>query len=399
MAPECVYAISDGSLFSVDKQTEQMRVYNRQSGLHGIGITCIHYDESGKQLVIGYKTGKIDLLSSRGVKYISELYDKDMTQRKTINNVTVDGRIAYLSTAFGVQTLDLRDNKLVDSYWLRPGGKETDIIDVLVRGDSIYAFTADSVFCGAKKDNLSDYMFWKRELRSGRVAPEKDKGVHYSDANSDWYAGQTEGIVRFMATGRLTYKPQGPLSNIPYRMHCSQGKLGMIQGGYDAAFYNRPGVIMTMKDREWHNYDVSYLNLCLGRSSTDYSDIAFDPVDQTHFFVASFGYGLLEFRKDSFYNHFTTANSALEDILPGAGFPYVWVDGLQFDKQGNLWMLNNSSNGIKVYKKDGNWVSIANAACKNLGRSKDLLISKSNPKIKIISSMDNGIGVFNDNPK
>ena len=54
MAPDKVYAISDGSLYSVDKQTEQIKVYNRQSGLHGTGITCIHYDAVGSQLIIAY---------------------------------------------------------------------------------------------------------------------------------------------------------------------------------------------------------------------------------------------------------------------------------------------------------------------------------------------------------
>ena len=67
MSPECVYAISDGSLYSVDKQTEQIRVYNRQSGLHATGITCIHYDDAGKQLIICYGTGKIDLLVKRAL--------------------------------------------------------------------------------------------------------------------------------------------------------------------------------------------------------------------------------------------------------------------------------------------------------------------------------------------
>ena len=89
MAPDKVYALSDGSLYSVDKQTEQIRVYNSQSGLHSTGISCIHYDATGKQLIIAYFTGKIDILSSYGVKYISELYDKDMR----INWWTVTGYV------------------------------------------------------------------------------------------------------------------------------------------------------------------------------------------------------------------------------------------------------------------------------------------------------------------
>ena len=174
MAPDKVYAMSDGSLYSVDKQSEQIKIYNNQSGLHSTGITCIHYDAIGKQLLIGYSTGKIDILSAQGVRYIGELYDKDMTQSKTIYNITLQGRTAYLSTAYGVQTMDLRENKLVDSYWLRPGGQETAVKDVLINNDSIYAFTDDSLFCASMQANLVDYTVWKRE-KAGRVAPEEEK--------------------------------------------------------------------------------------------------------------------------------------------------------------------------------------------------------------------------------
>ena len=154
-----VYAVSDGSLFSVEKQSEKIAVYNRLSGLHETGITCIYYDKTGKQLLIAYGNGKIDILKSSGVTYLSELYDKDMTQRKTIYNVTLKGRTAYLSTHYGVQTLDLRENKLVDSYWLQPSGLETPVKDVKLTNDSIYAFTDDSVYCASLRDPLSDYHF------------------------------------------------------------------------------------------------------------------------------------------------------------------------------------------------------------------------------------------------
>ena len=73
LASDKVYAVSDGSLFSVEKQSEKIAVYNRQSGLHGTGITCIHYDAIGKQLIIGYGTGMIDILTAQGVRYMGDL--------------------------------------------------------------------------------------------------------------------------------------------------------------------------------------------------------------------------------------------------------------------------------------------------------------------------------------
>ena len=104
----------------------------------------------------------------------------------------------------------------------------------------------------------------------------------------------------------------------------------------------------------------------------------------------------MEFRQDTFYHHYNPDNSALEPVIPTPIYPYVWVDGLQQDAQGNLWMLNNSYSGVKVLMANGTWVSISNAACQNLDRSKDLLISVSNPNIKFVSSIRNGIGVFDD---
>ena len=397
MSPDKVYAVSDGNLYSVNKTTEEIEVYSRQSGLHGTGITCIHYDELGEQLIICYSTGKIDILSSNGVQYVGGLYDKDMTQRKTIYNVTISGRTAYLSTHYGVQTMDLRENKMVDSYWLRPGGLETPVKDVKLTSDSIYAFTDDSLFSASRQDNIVDYTVWKRELRNGRISPDADKGKHYQDVNSHWYSGNTEGIIRYTATDRLTYKPNGPIVNTPYRLRCGGNRLGMIQGGYDAGFYNRPAIIMILDNDSWVNIDNQYIRSHTGtKKFNDISDIIFDPQDLEHFFVSSFGYGLMEFREDTFYYHYNPSNSAIEPTIP-ASYPYIWVDGLTTDTIGNLWMLNNCANGIKILQQDGNWVSISNAACMDLSRSKDLLISVKNPNIKFVSSIDNGIGVFDDN--
>ena len=397
MASDKVYAISDGSLFSVNKQTEQIKVYNRQSGLHGTGITCIHYDEKGKQLIIAYEHGKMDILSNRGVQYIGELYDKDMTQRKTIYNVTISGRTAYLSTHYGVQTMDLRENKLVDSYWLRPNGAETPIKDVLLRGDSIYAFGDDSLYSAKLNDPLSDYHYWHREPK-GRITPDEEKGKHYQDATDHWYAGYAEGIIRFTATERITYKPNGPLQNNPYRMRAGGLGIGMVPGGYAIPRYGRPGAIMLWDNEQWINFDNDYCNTSAGlEKSTDYSDILFDPADPKHFFVATFGYGLFEFKQNTFYRHYNPSNSALEPVVSNASYPYIWVDGLEWDKEGNLWMLNNCYNGVKVLQPNGNWISISNEACRNLDRSKDLLVSVTNPHIKLVSSIRNGIGVFDDN--
>ena len=352
MASDKVYAISDGSLFSVDKMSEQIRIYNRQSGLNSTGITCIHYDEIGKQLIIGYGTGKIDILSAQGVRYIGELYNKDMTQLKTINNVTISGRTAYLSTAYGIQTMDLRENKLVDSYWLRPGGEETAVKDVLLAHDSIYAFTEDSLFCASLRSNLVDYTVWRRE-KAGRVAPEAEKGIHYQDATSHWYAGHSEGIIRFSPTERLTYKPQGPLVNNSYSISAQDGQVYVVAGGRWTIQNNMPGHMMRYDGSVWHNTPAEATKAITQSTVLDFMNVAIDPNDAHHYYVPSYGTGLYEFRGDSCVYH-TLANDVIGSAVVSSPDRYTRLSGACFAPDNKLWFLNAGAVSYPVIVKDEN---------------------------------------------
>lgn len=357
-----VYAISDGSLFSVEKQSEQVKVYNRLSGLHGTGITCIHYDTKGKQLLICYGDGKMDMLTEQGVLYISELYNKDMTQRKTIYNVTIAGRMAYLSTHYGVQTMDLQERKLVDSYWLRPGGQETPIQDVRIISDSIYAFAEDSMYCACLQDNVSDYSYWKREKRSNRITPDAKKGIEYEDASDIWYAGLEQGIKRYTkATQKwMSYKPAGPAVNIPYRLTAAQGNIWMVPGGRWSSQNERPAVLMRYDGQQWINIETAAIEAKTGMLALDFMNTAVDPKDKTHYFVTSYGTGIYEFRNDEVVHH-EIANENNTMVSASRSHPdrYTRLDNALFDASGRLWFADAASSGqIQCLEANGTWHGI-----------------------------------------
>ena len=387
MTPETVYALSDGSLFSVNKQSEKITTYNRLSGLHSTGITCIHYDEKGQQLLIAYSNGKIDILTKQGVRYISDLYNKDMTQRKDIYNVTIHNRIAYLSTHYGVQTFDLRENKLVDSYWLRPGGLETPIKDVSIVGDSIYAFSTDSLYCASMKANLPDYTVWKRELRSGRIAPDPYKGIHYQDANSDWYAGGSVGILRYTESSRLTYKPQGPLYNVPYRMNTYGKEVWVVTGGRWASQYNKPGVVMHYDGSKWTNVVAEDIQAKTGLPALDFMNVAIDPRNPNHYFVTSFGTGLFEFDHDTLVRqHLPGEDNTIVAIIESNPKQYTRLDCAIYDKDNNLWFIDACKlSQLQCLDASGEWHSITLSLDGNLFGVYTpcaLFIDKFNPNYK-----------------
>ena len=361
-----VFAISDGSLFSVEKQSEQVKVYNRLSGLHGTGIICIHYDTKGKQLLICYSDGKIDVLTEQGVQYISELYNKEMTQRKTIYNVTISGRTAYLSTHYGVQTMDLQERKLVDSYWLRPAGQETPIQDVRIVQDSIYAFAEDSMYCASLNDNVSDYNYWKREKRGNRITPDAKKGIEYDDTKDIWHAGYGEGIKRYTKATKqwMSYKPAGPAVNTPYRITAAQGNIWVVPGGRWDSEYKRPGIVMRYDGQQWTNVEAAVTEAKTGHVCSDFMNVAVDPKDKTHYFVTSYGTGLYEFKNDAVVRQeIAGGNNTLIALDPNLPDRYTRVDFATYDAAGRLWFMSATTFGqLQCLEKNGTWHSVDVAA-------------------------------------
>ncbi len=100
--------------------------------------------------------------------------------------------------------------------------------------------------------------------------------------------------------------------------------------------------------------------------------VAVDPSDANHFFVASWGGGLLEFKNDEFVKRYNNFNSPLESALPQSPEqPYVWIGGLAFDSEGNLWISNSHVNkSLHKLSPQGEWESFVlpdNAESKTMG--------------------------------
>ena len=98
-----VFAVSEGALFSVDKEDQGIEFYSKLSGLSDSNISGIEYDAENKQLLIVYLNGNIDFLSSGGVVNIPDLYNKQMSSSKAVNHIAFYNGKAYLSCGFGTE--------------------------------------------------------------------------------------------------------------------------------------------------------------------------------------------------------------------------------------------------------------------------------------------------------
>jgi len=119
-----------------------------------------------------------------------------------------------------------------------------------------------------------------------------------------------------------------------------------------------------------------------------------DPSDNTHFFISTWGGGLLEYKNNILVKKYDDSNSPLQTIIPGK--PYVRVCGLAMDEDKNLWITQTEVIGsIKVLKPDGvTW--IVNPLTIDADGIGDIIITRTGQKW-IVLPRGYGLAVYDDN--
>lgn len=157
-----VFGAAHNGILVLDKSDNSIRTYSKIDGLHGTGITSINYDETTKQLLIGYQDGKIDIIKDNHISLIDPARNSDLTGSKKINHITIRENLGYLAADYGVVIVDLI-RKDVKETWrdIGSGGQTAKVFKSTFKGDTVFLATDNGVIAGDLNTNLLDFNFWK----------------------------------------------------------------------------------------------------------------------------------------------------------------------------------------------------------------------------------------------
>lgn len=217
--------------------------------------------------------------------------------------------------------------------------------------------------------------------------PDPDFSQALESNGEIWIADRASGLLRYLNSDKITpFTLPGPLTSNSFHITSSDGKTLVAAGGTDVSWNNlwRPLQISIFDENGW-----------TGISSSAVSDgirTLIDPDDRNHFFVATWGGGLLEYKNNELIHQYTYTNSPLQTIIPGR--PYVRICGLAMDKNKNLWITQSEVTGsMKILKPDGTW--IVNPLTIDVQMIGDMIITRNGYKW-IILPRGNGLFVFDD---
>ena len=191
-------------------------------------------------------------------------------------------------------------------------------------------------------------------------------GVYDEMRKQFFIAAEGYGLAKIDEQNNFaSYTPSGPVYNDPFIMRFVDGKLYVITSGTwvgDNFTGNTsiPGAVMIYDGNWWHNITNDDIPDAASRPFRSTLNITINPNDVTNFFVGTWGKALYEFRNNAFYKRYDKDNSDGTIVLTNPANPDhpQRIDGLTFDKEGNLWLTQcAAANAVIVKKKDGTWKS------------------------------------------
>ena len=350
-----LYVCASDNLYKYSLTDQSITTYDKIRQLSDTNIERIAWNPTVKKLIIVYKNKNIDLLFDNDEVFnISSYMNRTMTQDKTINALCIYKHYAYLCTAFGLVKINMNRNEVSESYLLN-----RNIVAMGVADDVIYIKDKQGTLLSAKANgNLIDPNSWTTVA----TAPE---GIFDQD-NSAW--NQYYDTVKAL-------QPGGPRYNTFFFMKYLNNCLTTVGGGWkDGGEFARPACVQLLApdDETWTIIGKDDVEPYSATNFTDATCLAYDPKDATHFFLATCGSGLYEFRNNKMVKNYTQGNSPLQSALPAthpACVNYVRVDALTFDNDGMLWMscsaeAANKDNILRLNPATGEWKEYNDAILK-----------------------------------
>lgn len=348
-------------------------------------VNSVHTEGHMAYLCTGFGYIELDLKE----KVLRNTYNLGLNTR---NLVLLENNV-YLGTTKGIYTCPLDKNKVQKDNWKAISTSNFANLthfDGMLWGQAYQKVYSINPTTGKHSvvsqelarflRNCGDYLIWASEgaiclcTAQKQITTIKQQNnwhdVSYQNG-SFWVSQGDEGLHCYtIQSTTLTHKagpiqPNSPKRDLSYRMQWVGNNL-LVAGGINTvdAIYNAP-TAMLLKEGEWTNFQEmplkeitkQYPNLRLANTTA----LVQDPQDQTHHFAALHRNGLCEYRDGKFVKFYNSDNSPLRSILPNSAnyYNYVPCAGIQYDVDGNLWMLCSETHDIiRILKADGKWTSL-----------------------------------------
>ena len=311
------------------------------------------------------------------------------TLKTPIYSATMSGNVLYAATDAGVYHCDITENPLDVATWSIYN--TTVARQLIAMGDHLYLNTAkkgvyllsasnptpQQLIKTAQTSYFADskgIIFYNKtsytpinsqtptSVASTVTLPSSTNAICRTTDGTLWMAQGFDGLNAYKATDSglqattTSIGGFGPKRDLCYFLRYAGERL-LVAGGrldpFDLIHY--PGTAMYYEKGAWTIFEEEGIAEHSGGKYQDLTSIIQHPDDPTQHTLTSARVGLFHFKDGKYAGYHSLDNSPLVSAAANSK-NYVRTDGLQYDHEGNLWMVNNQVDSVIVIRmKNGSW--------------------------------------------
>lgn len=216
----------------------------------------------------------------------------------------------------------------------------------------------------------------------------KPNDVLMDNNNTLWIADHGSGLIKYANGLYENIYVNAPYTPHSYAIDIFNNRVLVVGGGVTPSWNNvfLNGSVFSFRNEEWKSM--------MNYEAHDYVTVKIDPYNMEHYYVGSWGKGVIEYMNDQIKEIHNESNSSLQSMIPGDD--YIRIPGMDYDEENNLWVTNTGvTNPVSVKLANGEWHSFNfDSQISNI-LVKDILVTQNNHKW--VTLPGNGLFVFDDN--
>ncbi len=280
-----IYSCNYSSVFVYDEDDGSIEKINKIQGLSDVGIKFLRDNPNNNRLIVVYDNSNIDVIKpDNSITNYPDLFRKNFSGKKNVNEIWFDGKMAYLSCGFGIALFDTEKLEIKDTYIIGPNGTNLEVYQFAITDSLFYAATPLGLYKCNRTLLPNNYQNWKK-ITNGIPSGCYGNVVVFNNTVVATYSPFKESGITTQDT-IYTYTSANTWSKfigLPYPYFIRRIKnLGThlcIQENYGSLFLNSSLTLGTAYITQYDNY---------------YTSASDAVVKGPNYWIADLGYGLIK---------------------------------------------------------------------------------------------------------
>lgn len=227
-----LFCSAENGLFLFDPQNGEIEKISKVNDLNDVDITAFHYSEELELLLVGYRSGEMDMLGPEENHNMLEIpLHQAFTGSKIVNHIFPYQQLAVIAGEFGLATFSLEDFEFRETTYFIQGGIYFGVKEAAVLNGVVYAASDHGVYSHTLDGFIANFTTW--ELANGLPNSAFQHIVPFGD---QLVASSGNTVYRFDGNNWLNFGTFSSLRDL----NVHQGVLSIVQANkvsnYDENF-------------------------------------------------------------------------------------------------------------------------------------------------------------------